>query len=185
MLQWTYPTFDLVIRVADEPAATADRVRAALATSTMFQRPAVRTMESIRDDAVAVSRVGGYALSACAGIALLLAAIGLYGLVAMWATARRGEIGIRLALGASSRHVHVLLLSGVARIAGTGAAIGLICAFGLVQVERGWMGPIVRLDTLVILASLVTLGAIAGLAVLLPSLKATRLPPADVLRSIG
>lgn len=184
MLEWAYPTFDLIIRVGDEPAATADRVRSALATSTMFQRPAVRTMGSIRDDAAAVSRVGGYALAACAGVALLLTSIGLYGLVAMWATARRGEIGIRLALGASSRHVHALLLSRVGRIAGAGAAIGMICAFGLVRVERGWIGPIVRLDALVILTSLATLSAIVGLAVLLPSLRATRQPPAEVLRSI-
>jgi hypothetical protein len=183
LLQFVYPSFEVVVRVSDDPAGAANRVRAALGTSDLLERPVVRTMAGIRDDATSTSRLGSLALSTAAAVALLLASIGLYGLVAMWTARRRNEIGVRLALGATSMHVHTLLMKEIAKLVGAGAAIGLVCAFCLVQLERGQMGPIVSLDVFTVLASLATFAAIGGVAAFVPAFRATRQPPAEVLRS--
>jgi ABC-type antimicrobial peptide transport system permease subunit len=141
-------------------------------------------MTAIRDDATSVSRAGSSALSLCAAVALLLTSVGLYGLVAMWATRRRGEIAIRLALGATKSNVHALLLSAAGRLVGVGAAIGLVCAFGLVRIEQGWLGPIVSLGPGAVLGTLASFAFIAGAAAMIPTWRATRRPPAEVLRAL-
>jgi ABC-type antimicrobial peptide transport system permease subunit len=184
MLQFAYPSFEVVMRVEDEPSVAAARIAAAFVGSTMIPRPTVRTMAAIRDDATSTSRVGSVALSTCAAVALLLTSIGLYGLVAMWAARRRGEIGIRLALGATSGHVHGLLLSAATRLVGAGAVIGLVCAFGLVRLEQGMLGPILALGPATVLATTATFALIAGIAATLPAWRATRQPPAEVLRTL-
>jgi predicted permease len=184
LLMWLYPpSFEVVARVDDAPASAIDKINAALSGSTLIDRPVLRTMSTIRHDATSTARTGSSILAMCGGVALLLTSIGLYGLVSMWATRRRGEIGVRLALGASSRHVHGLLLSDAARIIGTGTVIGFGLAFGLVQVERGSLGRMISLGVVEVAGSLAAFALIGGLAALLPSLRATRQTPADVLRS--
>jgi ABC-type antimicrobial peptide transport system permease subunit len=181
--QWFYPSFDVLIRVDGDPALAVPNIAAALDSSVVASRPTIRTMPSIIRDATQVSRVGSAALSICAGVALLLTSVGLYGLVAMWALRRRGEIGIRLALGGTASHVHGVLLASAGKIIGTGTIIGLVLAVGLVKIEQGWMGSIVALTPLGVVAALAAFVLIAGFATLLPSLRATRQSPADVLRS--
>jgi ABC-type antimicrobial peptide transport system permease subunit len=75
------------------------------------------------------------------------------------------------------------LLGGIGKVLGTGALLGFACAFGMVQVERGMMGPMVSLDPLVVGASAIVLALCGGIAVYLPSRRATRQHPAEVLRS--
>jgi predicted permease len=183
LLETRFPAFDVVVRSSSSGASVAEGVRAALQASPLLRRPSLRTMSELRDGATSLSRAASSGLSICAALALLLTAVGLYGIVAMWASRRRSEIGIRLALGASTRSIHRLLLSGVGRLVGVGAALGLVCAFAVVQIERSWMGPILSLDALTIASSLAALGACAALAGFLPSRRATRQHPAEVLRS--
>ena len=180
--QWFYQSFDVLIRVDGDPANAVSNIAAALDSSVVESRPTIRTMPSIIHDATQVSRVGSSALSICAGVALILTSVGLYGLVAMWSLRRGREIGIRLALGGTSSHVHSVLLAGAGKIIGTGTIIGLVLAIGLVKLEQGWMGPIVALTPLGIAGSLATFVVIGGFATLLPSLRATRQPVAEVLR---
>jgi predicted lysophospholipase L1 biosynthesis ABC-type transport system permease subunit len=85
--------------------------------------------------------------------------------------------------GRSTRDVHSLLPTEAAQLVGTGATIGLVCAIGLVQIERGWLGPVLSADAKPIAASLAILLAISGMAALIPSWKAAHQPPGDVLRS--
>ncbi len=101
----------------------------------------------------------------------------------MWAARRRTEIGIRLALGAPARAVHRVVLSGVSELVAVGAVIGVVCAIGVVQVERGIFGPILSLGVIPLGASIAALGLVGGLAAIIPSLRAARQAPADVLRS--
>lgn len=184
ILTWLYPPFfEVVMRVDGKPALEIAKITGALSASALIHRPAVRTMSAIRRDATSVSRTGSSALALCAGVALLLTSVGLYGLVAMWAMRRRGEIGIRLALGASGTHVHGVQLSGAGRIVGTGIVIGVVLAFGLVQVERSSVGPMISLGAIEIAGSLATFILVSGVAALIPSLRATRQSPIDVLRS--
>jgi predicted permease len=184
LLMWAYPpSFEIVARIDDAAESATDNVTAALSGSTLVDRPVVRTMSAIRHDATSTSRTGSSILAACGGVALLLTCVGLYGLVSMWATRRRGEIGVRLALGATTTHVHRLLLSDAARIIGTGTIIGLALAYGLVQIERGSLGRLISLGVVEIASSLGAFTVVGGLAALIPSLRATRQTPAEVLRS--
>lgn len=162
MLEFSYPEFEISVRFAGDAADGAARLRSALDGSEQLGRPIVRTMAGIRNDATSTSRVGSIALSIAAAIALLLTSVGLYGLVAMWAARRRAEIGIRLALGATASHVHALLISNIGKLVGIGSVLGLTMAFGLVQLERGSMGPIISLDPTTIMASLAVFAFIGG-----------------------
>jgi putative ABC transport system permease protein len=183
LLETAYATFEVVVRTSDDASASAARIRGALSSASNLSAPEVRTLSGIRNGALSLSRTVSAGLTACALIALLLAAVGLYGIVAMWAARRRAELGIRIALGARARDVYATLLGGATRLVAIGVALGLVCAAGLVQVERSRMGPALSLDVVTIAASVLTLCLFAGLAGFLPARRATRHPPADVLRS--
>jgi hypothetical protein len=123
ILEWrVWPKFDVIVRTTDDPAAVAPVLRAIIASSAIpVQPPLVRAMSDVLSDSLELPRDGGIALSICAALALLLTSIGLYGLVSALSAQRRREIGIRLALGARSQHVHKLMLGGVGRLVGIGA----------------------------------------------------------------
>jgi predicted permease len=183
LLEWAVPQFDLVARVRGDPTAAAARLRGALATLPAIDPPLVRTIDDLRGDQLLLSRVLGFVLSACAGIAVLLTAIGLYGAVAMWAATRRTEVGIRLALGAPARHVYQLLLSGAAKLATAGAVGGVLAASLLVWLERSRYGPSLAFDPSALVAGLLVVAAATILAAWIPARRASRVSPADVLRS--
>ena len=142
----------------------------------------MQTLADMRDDATIVARVAGMTLTICAGIALLLTAIGLYGHVSMWAAERRAEIGIRIALGAPTIHVHRLLLGGVGRLVVVGGILGGAAAVGVLRLERAWIGPVLSLELGPMLAAFGALMLAAGLAAFLPSRRAASTSPADVMR---
>jgi predicted permease len=176
--------FNVVVRASGDPRIALASLHQAIVSSPLpIELPYVRPMTEIVDDALATPRVGGIAMSVCAGIALLLTALGLYGLVAMWSASRRAEIGIRIALGARSRHVHALLLGRVGRLFAIGAGVGILGGVYLVRMEQGWWGPAIKVDALPVVASLGILALVAGLAAWIPSLRASRLDPAETLRS--
>jgi predicted permease len=184
ILEWrVWPRFDLVIQTTGDPAALAPVLRAIIASAPIpVQPPLIRSMSDVLSDSLELPRDGGIALSICAALALLLTSIGLYGLVSALSAQRRREIGIRLALGARSQHVHRLMLGGVGRLVGIGATLGLACAIGLVQIERGLWGPSIMLEAAPIAIAFVLLTIIVAAAAYVPSLRATRCDPAEVLR---
>ena len=177
------PNFEVIVRTSGDPAASAALVRSAVASSPMVEPPTVRTMIELRDDATQLSRIGSLALAICAAIALLLTAIGLYGLVAMWAAERRGEIGIRLALGAPWWDIHRLLLGGAGRLFAVGGIVGLAGAVALVRLEGGWFGSSFALELPPVAIALAVLVTVAGVAAFLPARRAASLDPAAVLRA--
>jgi predicted permease len=183
LLETRFPAFEVVVRTTGNAELSTEAIRAALQASTLLLHPSIRTMTFVQDGATSSSRAAAVGMSVCGGLALLLTAVGLYGLVTMWSAQRRSEIGIRLALGAAARDVHLLLLSGIGNLLGTGTVIGLICAFGIVQIERGWLGPMISLDATAVAVSVMLLAFCGGVAAYLPSRRATRQHPAEVLRS--
>jgi putative ABC transport system permease protein len=122
-------------------------------------------------------------LAAFAGISLLLAAVGLFGVLAYLATQRRTEIGIRLALGAQREHIlHLMLLDGLAPALG-GAAAGSLLAIAAAQLIRSSLFATKPLDPAVFAAVIGLLVGVATAACLLPAWRASRVQPATVLRS--
>ncbi|HEX4684063.1 MAG TPA: FtsX-like permease family protein, partial [Gemmatimonadaceae bacterium] len=183
LLESSFDQFDLLVRTDGDAASYAERIGASLRDETSAF-PSVRTLSEIRDQSTSVSRAASTGLAGGAMVALFLMTIGIYGIVSMAAARRRHELGIRMALGAPALEVHRLLLSVVGRLIAIGAIIGLMCAAATILVERSWLGPILApgFDTSAI--ALLVLLASAGMAAFAPSRRATRQPPAEVLRSL-
>jgi len=123
--------------------------------------------------------IGVFGLSA-----LLLAAIGLYAVMAAHVRQRYPEIGVRVALGASATDVRRLVLAEGMRLAGAGAVIGLFGAFVATRALRGLLFGVQPLDPLSLLGAALLLVAVAALACWLPARRATKLDPLAVLRTL-
>ncbi len=179
-----WPRFELIVLTNGDPAALEPALRAMIGASSMpVEPPLVQTMRDVMSDSLQLPHIGGIALTICAAVALLLTSVGLYGLVASFAAQRRSEIGIRLALGARARHVHTLVLGGAGRLVAIGAAVGLVGALAMIRVERGLWGPSIEFEGFPIVLALVVLGVVVSIAAFVPSLRATRSDPAEVLRT--
>ena len=124
----------------------------------------------------------GWLLSLFAGAALLLAAIGVFGVMNYLVTLRRREFGIRAALGADTAAILRLVLAQGLRLVGWGLALGLLAAFGVGSILGSLLYGVSALDPSAAVA--VTLLALAAsTACLLPALRATRVHPATALRN--
>ncbi len=130
------------------------------------------------------ARAGAIALSAFGGLATLLAAVGLYGLLAFRVHQRLREVGIRLALGARVQDVVRLLVWQGVRLASIGAGLGVVGAVGVgILLSRVLFG-VGAFEPLALLVSLLVLGVVALLASWLPARRALRVDPMIVLRSL-
>ena len=117
-----------------------------------------------------------------AGLALLLAAVGIYGVLAYSVAQRTREIGIRMALGANARDVLQMVLGQGAKVTGVGLVIGAAGAFLLTRVMASMLFEVKPHDPLVFLATGALLGAVALIASFIPSLRAVWIHPSEALR---
>jgi putative ABC transport system permease protein len=117
-----------------------------------------------------------------AGLALLLAAIGIYGVLAYSVSQRTREFGIRVALGAGSRELVAMVVKQGLRMAALGLAVGAAGAFALTRMMTSLLFDVRPADPGVFLMVAVVLAAVASLASLIPSARAVRVPPATALR---
>jgi len=121
-------------------------------------------------------------LAAFAGIALLLASVGIYGVLSYLVGQRTQEIGVRMALGAQRRDVLRLILSDGARLAAVGIAIGLIAALALTRLMQSMLFGVKPTDPLTFACVALILGGIALLACYVPARKAMKVDPIQALR---
>lgn len=182
----TPQTLHFALKTTIPPLSVAPLVRATLhQMDPEIPLVAVRTMERVASDALAEDRFLLTLLGVFAGSALLLAAIGVYGVAAQAARGRVREIGIRMALGATdSGIVRLLVLRGAAFIA-MGLVLGLVGSLTAGRLMQGLLfgvkpGDPVTLGSVGVLLALVALGSSY-----LPARRATRLDPARVLRGEG
>jgi putative ABC transport system permease protein len=142
----------------------------------------VHTMEEVRAISLALHSFSSVMLSVFAGVALLLAAIGIYGVMAFTVTQRTHEIGIRMALGARAGDVLKLMLRNGMSQALLGVLVGLAGAYGLTRVLASLLFGVKPTDFVTF--SIVTLGllAVAFLACYIPARRATRVDPLVALR---
>jgi putative ABC transport system permease protein len=117
-----------------------------------------------------------------AGLALLLAAVGIYGVLAYSVDQRTREIGIRMALGANARDVLRMVLGQGAKVAGVGLMIGAVGAFLLTRAMSSLLFEVKPHDPLVFLATGALLAAVALFASFIPSLRAVWIHPSESLR---
>jgi len=141
-----------------------------------------RTIDDVRGEAIAMQRAQAVLLGALAGLALLLAAVGLYGLVANTVAERRRELGIRIALGASSRQALVSAALPGFLLALAGVAIGVGAARLGASALRHLVWGVSVADPLTFAAATITVLAVAAIATLVPALRVIRLNPIKALR---
>jgi len=141
-----------------------------------------QTLQRLVADSVAPARFALLLLAAFAGLALLLAAIGLYGVVALVAQQRRGEFSLRLALGASRASLFGLVLRQGARPATLGIGAGLLLAAAAGQFLRRYLFGVAALDPVAVSTAALVLAAVALAACLLPARRAARVDPIAALR---
>jgi putative ABC transport system permease protein len=143
----------------------------------------VRTLEQIKSESVADERIRSLLLGIFAAIALLLSAIGLYGVIAFTVAQRTREIGIRAALGATPRDIRWVVLRGGLSLTGLGLLIGFAASLGLSRILSSLVFQVPLFDPLTVGVVVVLLVAMALLACLLPARRATRIDPIIALRS--
>jgi putative ABC transport system permease protein len=143
----------------------------------------VRPLETFVSESVAGPRFQAALLSSFAGLALLLAALGLYGLVSYSATLRRREIGIRIALGARPGQILGLVTAGGLRLVVVGLAIGCAAALGVTRLLSSLLFEVRPTDPTTYAAIAALLLAVGILAGAIPARRAARIDPLDALRS--
>ncbi|WP_440221942.1 ABC transporter permease [Dokdonella sp. MW10] len=178
-----FPQFELAIKVAGEPMAMAEPVRAALreldAAMPVFR---VRSMDELAAGGVAMRAfnlrlMGGFAL-----VALVLAAIGVYGVIAGSVAQRRREIGLRKAVGANVLDIHRLVLGSGLRLIVPGLVAGALGALALGRLLASQLYGIGAADPFVLATTVAVLAVVAFAACIVPTLRAARVPPMEALR---
>jgi len=183
--QWLYNEGlgGLVVRTRGDPALLIEPVRQAI-RSLEPQSPIARvaTMDALLSGTTAVRRYAMWLFGAFAGVALLLASAGIYGVLANSVQERTREIGIRTALGATRRAILGQVLGQGLRLTGIGLVLGGIGAVALSRVLRGLLFGVAPTDPATF-AGVVAVLALAALAACwIPARRAASVPPAEVLR---
>jgi len=172
-----------VVRASMEPAAlTAGIQREFLAVDGQLPVSRFRPMEEVISESTARANFNMLLLTIFAGTALLLAALGIYGLMSYSVEQRTQEIGIRMALGASRGDMLRMVLRRGLLLAGIGLAVGLAAAFGLTRLLSSLLFGVKASDPIAFCAVVATLAAVAWVAVYIPARRATRIDPLIALR---
>ncbi len=174
----------LAVRTAGPPEAFATSVRQAVAAADADQ-PLVtlRTMEQVVADRVAGVDYFARVLMVMSGLALVLALTGMYSLMAYLAARRTKEVGVRLALGATTRQVTWLAASRAARITAGGLVVGTVMAVALGQVMQSALYGLVSPSLLVVAGAVAVLATVTMAAGYLPARKAAGQDPWLALRT--
>jgi predicted lysophospholipase L1 biosynthesis ABC-type transport system permease subunit len=173
----------LVIRTESAPAALAPAVRAAIRSVDPEQPVALlRTLERIVDESVAPQHITMLLVGGFAGLALVLAGVGLYGVMSYLAAQRTHEIGVRMALGAQPSDVLRLVVRQAMVVALTGAAIGLAGALALTRLMASLLFGVTARDPLVFVTAPLVMLAIALAASFFPARRASKVHPLTALR---
>jgi putative ABC transport system permease protein len=181
--QFLFPVMTFVVRApGDQPVANLMRskVNAIDPQLAVFN---VRTFDTLLQTNIAQPRLNAWLFGMFGGLALLLAAIGVYGVLAYLVTQRTREIGVRLALGAHPGSVRRLVVAHSLRLSVTGIALGAIGALIMAPAIESQLFGVRARDPLTLVAVTATLLAIALLASYLPARRATRVDPLTALRT--
>ena len=168
----------LTMRSTEDPRSLASAVRREIQSIDPDQPIAnVRTLEAVTADSIAPRRMSMVLLGAFAGIALLLAGVGIYGVISYLVVQRTHEIGVRMALGAQRRDVLRLVVGHALKLVGIGTALGLVLAFLSTRILSALLYSVGAFDATTFVLVTVTLAAVALLASYIPALRATRADP--------
>ena len=174
----------LSVRTSGDETAAVPAIREAVRQiDPMLALADIRTMEEIWQRSLSGLTEPAWLIGIFAAMAALLAAVGLYGVVAHTVTQQRREIGIRLALGARSSDVLSLVVRHVITTIGAGVAIGVAASLMLTRVTSSLLFEVSALDPAAFMAAAAAMIGIGLLAAVIPARRATRVDPTTALRS--
>jgi predicted permease len=160
-----------------------DEVRSAVwAVNGNLPLANVRTLKELLDDSMARTSFTLVMLGIASGVALVLGAVGIYGVISYSVSQRTREIGVRMALGAARRDVNRLVLKEGVPLILAGLALGLVAAFGLTRLMAALLFGVSPIDLVTFASVSVTLAAIALAASYLPARRASGMDPTEALR---
>ena len=172
----------LAVRSGQDPRTLASAIRREIQSLDADQPIAnVRTLETVTADSIAPRRMSMVLLGAFAGIALLLASVGIYGVISYLVVQRTHEIGVRMALGAQRSDVLRLIVGHAAKLVGFGTVIGLVLAFLLTRLLSALLYNVGAFDVTTFLFVTIALAAVALLASYIPAFRAARADPVVAL----
>jgi len=182
--QWEFESAYVAIRFQGSPAGFENAIRQAVSSvDTETGIDEMKTMEALMNVTLWQQRSWGFVLAGFAATTLLLAAVGLYGVMAYSVALRRTEIGIRAALGATPRTLFGEVTREGVYLAATGAAIGLVAALGVTRLLRTMLYGVPPGDPLTFVLAALVLIAVAAVASALPGLRAAHMDPVKILRN--
>ncbi|HNG33721.1 MAG TPA: ABC transporter permease [Blastocatellia bacterium] len=186
-IYWPYQQFPnafnaLVVKTDGDPTGVANAVKAQIWAVDSVQPIAnIATMEEVIATSVADRRFNLLLFGVFAALALLLAAVGIYGVISYTVSQRTHEIGIRMALGAQAHNVLALVFRQGMTLVGAGIVLGLAGAFALTRLMKGLLFGVTATDPLTFALIPLALGVVAGLACYLPARRATKVNPLAAL----
>ena len=182
--RFSYGAMTLALRTAGDPRAVVQSVTSVVRELDPALAVAdVRTMEEIVSESVAERRLTMTLLAIFAASALLLAAVGIYGVIAYSVSQRTQEIGIRMALGARQRDVLTMVVGQAMTLTAVGIAIGAAGGVMLTRLMRDLLFDVTPADPLTFVAVGTLLAVVAGTASFVPGRRAARVDPVVALRS--
>lgn len=173
----------LIVRSTTDPESLVPAIRSkVLALDSELPLQRVTTLDRVIANSIRQQRFTSLVLSVFAGVALLLAAAGLYGVISYSVAQRTHELGIRVALGAQVKDVMRLVLRQGMAIVVAGEVIGIIGAFGLTRLLGGLLFGVTPTDAATFIAVTIVLTVVALLACYIPARRATKVDPLVALR---
>jgi putative ABC transport system permease protein len=173
----------MLVRTTTDPLSVVGAVRQAVLSIDPNQPISdVKTLQKIVDDSIAQRRLNMLLMGLFGGLAMLLSAVGIYGLLSYAVTQRTQEMGIRMALGAQISDVLKLVLRQGMMLALAGEVIGLIAALALTRMIRGLLFGVTPNDAMTFVVVAGVLAVVALLACYLPARRATKVDPLVALR---
>jgi putative ABC transport system permease protein len=182
--QKPYQSLNIVLRTTSAPAAVLGALRPAVYSVDKDQPVGtVRPLEEIVGETIANQRFAMTLLIVFSLVALLIASVGIYGVMSYNVAQRRSEIGIRMALGAQSRDVLRLVLRAGGKLVSLGLLVGLAATFASTRALRSMLFQTSAYDPFTLGAITLLLASVALIACLLPAQRATRVNPIEALRT--
>jgi putative ABC transport system permease protein len=182
--QWEFESAYVAIRVQGSPAGFENAIRQAVSSVDVETGiDEMKTMDALMNETLWQQRSWGFVLAAFAATTLLLAAVGLYGVMAYSVALRRTEIGIRAALGATPKTLFGEVTREGVYLAAAGAAVGLLVALGVTRLLRTMLYAVPPGDPVTFLLAALVLIAVAAVASALPGMRAASMDPVKILRN--
>jgi putative ABC transport system permease protein len=178
------PDVAIGVRTVEDPAAMTKTINAAIhSVDSQVALARIRTLDQVKDESLANDRFTMFLYGSFAAIALALAGVGIYGLMAFAVSQRTHEIGLRMALGASRNHVTALIVKEASFLAVIGLVLGMAGAFLVGRAMHSTLYGVGTMDFWVIAAVAVLLFATALVASYLPGRRAASIDPLEALRT--